>query len=93
PGSTLFSVDICWLVVALVFSGPTRSSCASRPTSSMHRLHRFRVCTPLMCIPIATFVRCWLSHRGHRRTSREELQTTSCTPIRLIVTSVMIPGA
>ncbi|KAJ7868569.1 hypothetical protein B0H14DRAFT_311110 [Mycena olivaceomarginata] len=45
-------------------SGPTRSSCASRPASSMHRfprdarLHRFRVCTPPMltaCIPIATF--------------------------------------
>ncbi|KAJ7725156.1 hypothetical protein B0H14DRAFT_556562 [Mycena olivaceomarginata] len=75
-------------------SGPTRSSCASRPASSMHRfprdarLHRFRVCTPPMlaaCIPIATFVRCWLSHRGHRRTSREELQTTSCTPLRLII--------
>jgi hypothetical protein len=71
--------------------GPTRSSCASRP---MHRfprdarLHRFRVCTliphgyhtdrdlrPLLVEPPP-------------RTSREELQTTSCTPLRLTI----VPG-
>ncbi|KAJ7836671.1 hypothetical protein B0H14DRAFT_3870725 [Mycena olivaceomarginata] len=52
-GSTPFSVDICWLVVALVF--------IQRPASSMHRFPRdarLYMCTPPMltaCIPIATF--------------------------------------
>ncbi|KAJ7844109.1 hypothetical protein B0H14DRAFT_3868420 [Mycena olivaceomarginata] len=98
PGSTPFSVDICWLVLVLVFiQRPDAELIAARifdaslstrrkiaqiqgvHAADADRMHTDRDLRPLLVESP------WSSSLTPPRTSREELQTTSCTPLRLMI--------
>ncbi|KAJ6551886.1 hypothetical protein B0H19DRAFT_1264508 [Mycena capillaripes] len=76
-----FSVDICCLVVALVFIQRPDAIAQIQDvhTADADRMHTDRDLRPLLVEPPRS------SSLTPPKTSREELQTTSCTPLRLMI--------
>ncbi|KAJ7844102.1 hypothetical protein B0H14DRAFT_3868415 [Mycena olivaceomarginata] len=98
PGSTPFSVDICWLVLALVFiQRPDAELIAARvfdaslftrrkiaQIQGVHAADADRMHTDRDLRPLLVEPP-WSSSLTPPRTSPEELKTTSFTPLRLMI--------